>query len=360
MRVILDRYIIKHLIQTFVFSLIALCVIFLIVNLLENLDEFLDRDVAYGIIILYYTYFLPEILKILTPVALLVSVLFTVGKLSTLNEIIAMKTSGISLYRIMAPIVIFAVIVSFGQLYFNGWIVPQSMKKKLEIEQTYLHKRISGGPIYNLYFRDDPLTNISMQYYSAITKTGSKISIERYSSISKPRLIQRLEAKRMTWDSSNTIWILFNGIERNFNNLITAKTFDTLSVKLKLTNEKIVQLQKSPEEMDFDETKKYIKILKDGGKDVRKQMIEYYGNYAFPYANLIVVLFAVPFASIKRRGGLAVQIAAALTVSFSYLVFSKISQTMGFAINLNPIIAAWGANIMFFLLGIFTIIKTKT
>ena len=360
MRAILDRYIIKHLFQTFVFSLIALCVIFLIVNLLENLDEFLDRDVSYDVIILYYIYFLPEILKILTPVALLVSTLFTIGRLSTLNEITAMKTSGISLYRIMMPLITFAIVISLGQLYFNGWIVPKSMKKKLEIEQTYLHKRISGGPIYNLYFRDDPLTNVSMQYYSAKNKTGSKISIEKYSSLTKPRLIKRLEAKRMTWDSLKSSWVLYSGIQRSFNNLIKVHNFDSLLVKLNLTNEKIVQLQKSPEEMNFDEMKEYIQILKDGGKDVRKQLIEYYGNYAFPFANLIVVLFAVPFASVRRRGGLAVQIAAALTVSFFYLVFSKISQTMGFAIDINPILAGWGANIIFLILGLYTIIKVKT
>jgi len=89
-------------------------------------------------------------------------------------------------------------------------------------------------------------------------------------------------------------------------------------------------------------------------------MIEYYGGYAFPLANFIVVLFGAPFASVRRKGGLAIQIGAALILSFAYLVFSKISQTMGYAADINPILAGWGANIIFFIIGLITILKTKT
>jgi len=341
--------------------MIALTLIFLIVNYLETLDNFLDKNVTWDIITLYYLYYLPEILKILTPVALLVSTLFTIGRLSTQNEITAIKTGGISLYRIMLPLATFSILLSFGQLYFNGWIVPKSLQSKFQIEEKYLYKRISGGPIFNLYFRDNPTTNVIIQYYDAETKTGNKTFIETYSSERTPRLMKRTEARKITWDSLNSKWILYGGLVRDLSGeKIVMSPFDSLSADIRISHDKIAQLRRSPEEMNFSELKDYIDILKQGGKDVRKQMIEYYGNFAFPFANLIVILFGVPFASVRRKGGLAIQIGAALVISFLYLVFTKISQTIGFAADIDPILAGWGANIIFFILGLVTIWKTRT
>lgn len=358
---LLDRYILRQLLITFLFSMVALILIFLVVNFLETLDNFLDKNVSWDKIVLYYIYFLPEIIKILTPVALLVSTLFTVGKLSTQNEIIAIKTGGISLYRIMLPLAIFSILLSFGQLYFNGWIVPKSLQNKFQIEEKYLYKRITGGPIFNLYFRDDPATNVIIQYYDSETKTGNKTTIETYSSEKSPRLVKRIEARKIIWDSVNSDWILLAGLVRDYTNeTITMFAFDSLNADLNISHDKISQLKRSPEEMNYSELKGYIDILKQGGKDVRQQMIEYYGNFAFPFANFIVVLFGVPFASVRRKGGLAIQIGAALVISFLYLVFTKISQTLGLATELEPILAGWGANIIFFLLGLITIWKTRT
>ena len=357
---IIDKYILKNLITTLVFALIALCVIFLIVNLLENLDKFLDKDISYKVIIFYYFHYFPEILKILTPVALLIATLFTIGKLSTQNEITSMKTGGMSLYRIMIPMVIFSIILSFGQLYFNGWVVPKSLEKKFQIEEEYLHKRISSGPIYDLYFRDDPSTNVVMQFYDSKRKTGNKITIEKFTLSNNPKMLERIEARKIEWDSVSNKWILISGIRRILKEKLELYNFDSMQVDLHISHSKISQLKRSPDEMNFTELKDYIGLMERGGKDIRKELIEYYGNYAFPFSNFIVILFAIPFASVRRKGGLAIQIGAALTISFLYLVFSKISQTMGFAADINPILAGWFANIIFFALGAFLILRTKT
>lgn len=357
---ILNQYILKNIIITLIFSLFILSIIFIIVNLIENLDNFLDKNVKNDIIILYYLYSLPEILKILTPVALLISILFSIGRLSTLNEITAMKSGGFSLYKIMLPLLIFSVLLSFLHLYFNGWIVPESTSRKIEIEEIYLNKRISSGPIQNLYFRDSPNTNVIIKYYDAKTKTGNNVIFEEYSDAIKPRLVCRIEARKIIWDSISNNWILLAGIERKYSSNLQLKYFDSLIINLKITHSELEKLKKSTDEMNYDELREHLDLLTIGGKDTRKQMIEYYGEYAFPFSNFIIILFAVPFASIRRKGGLAIQIGAALVISFFYLVFSKIFQTIGFASNINPILAAWGANIIFLILGFITIISTKT
>jgi lipopolysaccharide export system permease protein len=357
---IIDRYILKQFIATLFFALFALCVIFLIVNLIENLDEFLDQNAKMEVIVSYYLSFFPEILKNLTPVATLLATLFTIGRLSMNNEITAMKSGSMSLYRLMLPLVIVTSLLSVGQLFFNGWVVPRANTKKLDIESQYLSKGRAGS-IHNLYFRDNPFRNINMQYYDADKKTGNRVTIEDFNSETEPRLVERIEARQMVWDSLKNRWNLIDGLKRTFGkaNAQLVK-FDTMNISIRITHNQIIKLKLSVEEMNFDELMEYIQMLNTGGKNVTKQLIEYYGNYAFPFANLIVVLFGVPFASVRKKSGIAMQITAAMVVSFLYLVFTKISQTLGYSMNLEPELAGWSANILFILIGIFVMLKTKT
>jgi lipopolysaccharide export system permease protein len=133
-----------------------------------------------------------------------------------------------------------------------------------------------------------------------------------------------------------------------------------MTANLRMTHNDIIQLKRSPDEMNFDEKRAYIDILGKGGKDIRRQLIEYYGDYAFPFANFIVVLFGVPFASIKKKGGIAIQIGAAMIVSFLYLIFTKVGQTVGYNSNMDPVLSAWLANLLFLLAGIVNLLRTKT
>ncbi len=359
---LLDRYILKQFVLTLIFTTIALCLIFIIINLLEGLDNFLDLNVPAFIIAKYYFYYLPAIMQILLPIATLVSTLFTIGNLSTRNEITAMKSGGQSLYRLMVPLLVFTVMLSFFHLWFNGWVVPKSNQYKHEIEAQYLNRSPKGGgTIYNLFFRDSPTRNLVIQYYDSQKKTAGIVSIEDFTSETKPRLKKRLEAEQMVWVDTLNKWVMKNIISRNyFNPLVETEVIQEMPVDLMLTNLHIEQLKKNTDEMNLDERKAYLALLKQGGKDTRVQSITYYGDYAFPFANLVVILFGVPFASVRRKGGIAIQIAAAMIISFAYMIFSKVSQTLGNSMNFHPILAGWISNIIFFIVGLITIFKTKT
>lgn len=357
---IIDRYIIKQFIQTLVYSILALYFIFIIVTLMENLDEFLDQGVDTLIIIEYYLYYFPEITKLMTPVSMLLATLFSVGRLAGLNEVTAMKSGGQSLYRLMLPIIIFGFALSFWQLYFNGWIVPPSIERKNEIERVHLKKKKTSTNIYNLYFRDTPYRNLSLNYYNSEGKYGRNFAIEEFTHSEKPEIKSRIEAANVKWNDEKQKWMLLNGTRRSFEDSLRSSSFDTLFVKLKIDHNELIKLKKEIEEMDFSELKNYIDLLGQGGKDVSKQLIEFNAEIAFPFANFIIVLFGVPFASVKKKGGMAVQIAAALVVSFCYLIFTEISKTIALANNFDPIFSGWLANIVFFLFSLVIIFRTKT
>lgn len=357
---IIDRYIIKQFILTLVYSIFALYIIFIVVSLMENLDEFLDQGVETMLIIEYYLYYFPEITKLLTPVSMLLATLFSVGRLANLNEVTAMKSGGQSLYRLMLPIILFGFILSGWQLYFNGWVVPPSIERKNEIERVHLKKNKKSSAIYNLYFRDSPTRNISINYYNGDRMYGRRFTIEEFQDSAKPILKHRIEASNVKWIDSLDSWLLLKGVQRDFHNQLNSRDFDTLFYDLNIDHQRLIKLKKEIEEMDFTELKEYIGLLEQGGKDVSKQLIEYYAELAFPFANFIIVLFGVPFASVKKKGGMAVQIAAALVVSFCYLIFTEISKTIGYSNDLDPIFAGWLANIVFFLFSVIIIFRTKT
>jgi lipopolysaccharide export system permease protein len=358
---LIDRYILRQFVSTLLFALLALCAIFLVVNLMENLDDFLDNNTPADVIIRYYLYFYPEILKLIVPISMLLTSLFSIGRMTGLNEITAMKTGGMSLYRLMAPLLIFATLVSVGQVYFSGWIAPKANKSKIAIERQYLNKGGSDGPLYNLYLRDTPLRNVILQYYDGERRIGGGVAIEEYSSEMSPRLLKRIDAQEIRWDSVQNKWKVLKGMARDYtDSAIAVRGFDTTDAPLQITHAQIVQLQKQPTELNFDELRDYINTLQQGGKDVRRQRIDYYGQYALPFASLIVVMFGVAFASVKKKSGLAVEIATAMVVCFAYLAFTKVSQTIGYSMNLDPMIVGWSANILFFVAGIINLIRSRT
>ncbi len=360
----LDRYILRSFIATLFFSLVALNVIFVVVDLMEKLDKFIDHKATIAEIGLYYVYFLPQIIKLIFAIAMLLASLFSVGRLSSSNEITAMKSAGQSLYRLMLPIVIVSILLSLGQLYFNGWIVPRAQTKMLTIDRQFLsgNSGNSETQIYNLYFRDNPRRNVIMASYDEAARSGFSISIEDYSSETTPRLERRLDATHFRWDSVAQCWSLLDGYERitKADGRPVVRHFEQDTAHLRISHSGIMSLQRTTDEMNLDEYRDYINMLENGGKDVRMKRIDYYGQYAFPFANLIVVLFGVPFASIRKKSGVAVEIATAMVVAFSYLVFTKISQSIGFEFDLSPVTVGWAANGLFLIIAAANLWRTKT
>jgi lipopolysaccharide export system permease protein len=357
---IVDRYVLRQFLATLGFAVMALVVIFIIIDLLESLDDFLDQKAPMDVVLQYYIYFVPKTLKLMLPVSMLLAALFSVGRLSTNNEVTAMRTGGQSLFRFMLPLLIVSALVGGAQVYFNGWIVPMANAKKFAIERRYLGRNNAGVSLYRLYFRDLPTRNVSIELYDGEARLGRTVAIEVFTSEDRPRLIERYDAPEMRWDSARAEWRLRNAVHRRFvGDTVLYERFADIPAPFTIRHDQIVRLQRNMEEMTFDEMGDLLETLRKGGKDTRMQQIAYMGEWAFPMANFIVVLIAVPFASVRRRGGIAVQIAAAMGISFAYIAFTLVGQAWGAATSMPAVAVAWSANIVFFVVGIVNLIRTK-
>ncbi len=355
----IDRYVLRQFIITMFFALAAFILIFVVVDMMENLDDFLDKNAGMAIIATYYVYFIPEIIKLLVPVAMLLSALFTTGRLSTFNELTALKSSGYSLYRFMMPVLAFALIVSALSVYFNGWVVPFANKKKLDIGRVYFQKNIEFVSKNNIYIQDSPTRILSIGVFDDRRNIALRVSVEDFDPHDQTILTGRFDAKEMHWKAADETWSLIDGLERHFTNgKETVIPFRELPLgKLNFSPEDVKKKQEKPDEMDYPDLKTFIDNQQRAGQDVSRWLVDFYGKISFPFASFIVVLFGIPFSSIKRRSGLGVEFGIALLICFLYMIFLKVSQAFGYNGDLDPLLTAWLANILFLMAGMYTLAR---
>ena len=346
---LIDRYVVRQFLVTALFSLAAVIVVFIVIDAMEKLDDFIDKRASWNIVWQYYVYFIPEIIKLTLPVALLLASLFVTARMASQYELSAMKSGGISLYRLMVPYVVVALVLSVLSVYFNGWVVPLANQKKFTIERVVLLKGVVTGSGANLYIQDSPTRILSIGYFDETRNLASRVSIQDFSPDDHTVMVERVDAVTMTWDPEARLWILHGGTRRWFSpGRERFEAFDTQPAgRLYFDPEDLRKKQEKPDEMDYYTLKDFIATQKRAGQDTSRWEVDFYSKTSFPFASVIVVLFGVPFSSVRRRGGVGVQLGISLLVCFIYLISMKVSQVFGYNGDIPPLLTAWAANILF-------------
>ncbi|HMQ67856.1 MAG TPA: LptF/LptG family permease [Ignavibacteria bacterium] len=363
---ILDKYILTHFIRNFLFGIFCFIIIFILVDMFENLDKFIDKGLNFSLIITYYIYFIPEILKLLIPVGMLLATLFTVSKFAKYSELTSINAAGISAIRFSVPMLIFGAIITLFTIYFNGWIVPRSNSAKFNFERQYLDKNKIAGVIQNLHVQDSENSIITISLYNEKEKSGRNSSIQIFNKNDISRLNSRFDINSMKWDSIKNDWMLLSVSQRNFDSAAVEsyKFYDTLYTtdipgidKIYLSPVQITNKQLKPEELLLEEQKALIESLEESGQNVSKEKVDYYSKISFPFASIIIILFGLSISVSNRKSGAALQFGFSILIAFVYLGFIKVSQTLGYNGEINPILTAWLANILFLLLAIINLIR---
>ncbi|MCL4540407.1 MAG: LPS export ABC transporter permease LptG [Bacteroidetes bacterium] len=351
----IDLYIIRQFISVILFSLLAFAAIFILVDLMEHLDNFLDHGVGLLLIARYYLVFTPEILTLITPVAVLLACLFTTGRMSNHNEITIIKSSGINIYRILLPYLMVSAIICAVMVYFNEWIVPLANHEKFRIEKVFLQEHREGWWKYNIFMLDSRDRIVSIGYYDDYNNTAERVSVQDFADTNLTYLIRRFDAANMSYDKTKQEWILHRVIERTFEgDKETFKTFATLPLKeISFTPADLKEKELNPKDMNFNQLKRFIELQKKSGNDVARYEVDYYSKVSFPFAAIIVIFFGVPLSARKKRSGLALEFGISILVSFIYLLVIKISQVLGYDGLVSPLLTAWLANIAFLAAGMY-------
>ena len=214
---ILDRYLIRKFLFNLFFSTIAFVVIFLVVDLIENADKFIDRDTGLAKVLLYYGYYIPYIISLTLPVSMLLACLFALGGMSQHNEIVAQKSAGISLYRIFMPLFGLALIISVLSGFFDEMVVPEANERRMDLYRYDIqhNPRNESTRRNNIFLQDSKNRKVSIAFFNGATNEALNVSLQYFDGAT---LIRRVDAKKMRWIDQH--WVLFDAVERVFEDTI--------------------------------------------------------------------------------------------------------------------------------------------
>jgi lipopolysaccharide export system permease protein len=355
---ILDRYLIKKFIFNLIFGILAFVIIFMVIDLIENIDKFIDLKVKWVTVVIYYLYYIPYIISLTLPVAMLLACLFALGSMSQHNELIAQKSAGISLYRITLPLLILALLISVLSGFFNEVVVPVTNEARLDMYRYDIRNnpRNIGSRRNDIYIQDLKNRKVSIAFFNGNTKEALTVSLQYFNG---PLLVRRIDAKKMIWQDSS--WVLQQVVERTIKDTLeTLTSYPQLVMKdLHFKPENLLEVQKNPEEMSYKELKVFITEMNRIGAEIRKWVVELDLKISYPFSNFIIILFGAPIAAQKRRSGTAVGIGISLMVCFIYFIFIHTGQVLGHQGTIVPWLAAWIGNIVFGLAGVFIMIKVR-
>jgi len=357
---ILDRYILGEFVRMWLAALSAFVVIFLVVNLFEKISKFLEYGVPAAIIIKYYVFMVPYIIKWMNPIAVLLGVLFSLGTLSRNLEITAMTSAGISLRRIIAPVVVLALAISAGVFLFGETAVPYANTRKEEIDAVYIKRLPSLKTIrrINLTFRGKEGRFYYIRVFDGIRNQMRDIRIiEKGPGGELRRLIV---ARQAVWRRGR--WQFRDGTIRTFRRTgdIAISYFDKKYIDIPEVPEDFMREEKTAEAMRFRELSSRIANLESSGVGATKERVELYLKISVPLANLVVIFLGAPLALQSHRAGLAYGFGLAVLLGFMLWGALAVGRAYGQNGTLPPLFAAFLPDIIFTVVGVVMLYRART
>lgn len=353
----IDRYLLRRYVVSLAVAVGSIMLIALVVDLVEHLEEIVDSAATARDVLLYYVYFLPWIYKVIIPAAVLLAGLFTIGLMARKNEILAMKSAGISLYRIALPLLVFSFFLSLFNFYFNEEVLPPAMAARLRIKQGKIKRQGSeqSNAIYNLSKYGEGGYIYHFEIFIPGSGEAHNALVQRFDGDS---LRESYRAEKMKYVKST--WILYKGAYRSFTgDKENYVPFDTLVLAgAREKPEEFEKFRGNPDDMGYRELKGYIEALKKTGSPYLRELVNLKTKLSFPFTSFIVMFICVPMASNPRRSGVAMSFAIASLISLLYVVVFKVTQSLGYSGTLPPDAAAWSINIAFLAVGIIVFVRS--
>ncbi|NOZ76022.1 MAG: YjgP/YjgQ family permease [FCB group bacterium] len=362
----LDRYLLRQFLQILGMALLGFITVFVIVDLIENLDRFIDNSVSAKIILAYYGYSIPWFINIGFPMATLIATVFSVGLMAKRNEYTVLKASGISLYRIAAPLILLGFGLSALSFELDNRWVSWGNEHRFNIERQYI-KRNSRRSIpkmrsvlTDIFLQKQGHQNISIARYQTRKHVAYNITVIN---LTDDRIVERIDAKSITWIDSLNRWAATTYSIRFFDrDGIEKETHiaqgDTL-VDLGFVPEDIAKRFKSPDELNYNELARRIVMLRENGVDTTRWEVSRQFKISFAFTNLIVILFGLPLVVLKPKGGLSFGAGMSVFVIFAYYALIKFGQSMGYQGLVSPLVSAWLGNAVFTLGGILLLLGAR-
>jgi LPS export ABC transporter permease LptF/LPS export ABC transporter permease LptG len=360
---ILDDYVLRDFAMNLVMVLATFLMLLLVFTLFELLGDILRNQVSPFVVGEYLLNVSPYFLYNITPLSILLAVLITLGLMQRTNEITAIKATGISIYRIVAPLMVACAMLAIALFFFDQFYLPHANKR-----QDALRNQIKGKPTQT-YLNPDRKwifgQHSDIYYYQLFDSERDqfgRLAVFQFDPVNF-RLTQRIYAERAHWEDSLQRWVCTQGWERDLRGsaIESFRTFDVATFAAISEPPTYFKKEvKQSSEMNYQELRRYIHDLQQSGFEVVRLRVQLEKKFAFPMIAVGMAVVAIPFALSAGRRGTIAGVAVAVGIAVVYWTVSGLFEAMGNISQLPPFLAAWSPDLIFALLGGYMILKVPT
>ncbi len=341
---ILDRYIIRKFLGTYVFAIILLLAIVIVFDINEKLDAFLKAPLR-ATVMDYFVNFLPYFANQFSPLFTFIAVIFFTSKLAGNSEFVAMFSTGMSFRRLMRPYMFSAAIIAILTFVLSAYVIPPANVKRIAYTNTYVrNKSVDYGA--NVMLMVAPGQIAYMSSYESNSRTGRRFALDSFDD--QKRLTSRLTAMSVRWDTLYS-WRLFDYTRRDFvgdREIITRGRERDTSIAFEPRDFLISEVDH--EKMTSPELNAYIERQRNRGvANIKSFEVESHRRIAMTAAAFILTVIGMTLSVRKAKGGMGLNIGIGLVLSFSYILFMTITQTFAISGLTSPMVAMWIPNIVY-------------
>jgi lipopolysaccharide export system permease protein len=349
---ILDRYILKKFLTTFLFVVLILVSVVLIITFSERNESFIQKNVPSYLIIQYFLAYAPYIANLITPLTVFIATVFVTSKLASHTEIIAILSGGVSYPRMLRPFMMGAVIIGFVSFLLTGWIIPDANKFRVAFEIKYFDKEFNYSG-RNVHFKVSPTQYVFLRTYDSRRNVGYGFSLEE---IEDREVNYKMTAREIRWDSLKSYWVAKEWNLREFLGTKEKYQYENINdtvLTINMHPEDFGNMKSFEQTLTLPELEAYIAELQMKGADnIPIYRIEKLVRYMSPFTAIILTFIGVILSSRKTRGGVGFQIALGFLIAFIYILLFIAAKSNAETTSSNPILVIWIPNIIFTMLGL--------
>ena len=359
---IIDKYILKRYLVTFFVMLIMFVPIGIVIDVSEKVNKMIEKKVPLKDILVYYGDFTVYFANLLFPIFLFLSIIWFTSKLANNTEIIAILSSGISYSRFLRPFMFGAVIVCIFALLMGFFLVPGASKGFLGFRYEHLKgnsQTRETSDIFRQIKKDGKIEeNIYVSNYNYLSQTGFNFTFEKFQD---NVLVEKVTANRIRYDEKTKKYTLFG-----YNKRIVGQTNDQIlssdknEVAYNFEPDDLTPVVYVAETMTIGQLNAFInKERERGNANINTYLVVFYKKFSLPISAFILTIIAVAVSSMKRRGGMGVNLAIGIVIAFTFIFFDKVFGTLAEKSSIPPFIAVWLPNFVFGILAVYLLRNAK-
>jgi len=353
---LLDRYILRNFLQAYLYCIAGFISIWLIFDVSDNISTFLDEHLSFTRVAHYYFTQIPQVMVVLLPVSLLLALLFCLGRMSRANEIVSMLTAGISVPRVLVPLIAMGILTSLGCAALNYSLAPHAdLARRSFEEETHSQKKEKGivGQIFRN--RTDNRTWFIQQFRPG-TNEFHNVQIlqqDEHDNITRDYLVSRAvyRPQAKAWELEKLKIVDFDAT----GNIKTDQHFNSLVIKdWNETPFRLASANFRAETLSIPELRDYLHFNDDFPDTLLAPFLTHFQyRIALPWSCLVVVFIAAPLGIGYSRRGIVANVAAAILLVFAMNFLTHLFLALGEGERVPPFIAAWTPNIVFATIGLY-------